>query len=169
MTTSVVRGAVPADAQRIEEIRVAGWHWAYAGLIDGDWLAGLTVTPERVQRWADRIADPLPGSVILVAEQDGEVSGFAAAGPCRDDDAPGTFELAAIYVDPATARCGIGTSLLRAAVDGRPEPTLLWVLEGNTGARRFYERHGFTWDGTRKLLDDLPNDVPEVRYRRASN
>ncbi len=76
-------------------------------------------------------------------------------------------ELAAIYVDPTAARCGMGTALLRAAVDGRPEPTLLWVLEGNTGARRFYERHGFAWDGTRKLLHDLPNDVPELRYRRS--
>ena len=167
LSAMTVRPAEPGDAQRIEEVRVAGWHWAYAALIDAEWLAGFVVTPDRVQRWAERIAEPLPGSVVVVAEQDGVVRGFAAAGPCRDDDARDAFELAALYVDPTAARRGIGTALLRAAVDGRPEPTLLWVLEGNTGARRFYERHRFAWDGTRKFLDHLPHDVPELRYRRS--
>lgn len=160
-----VRPAVPGDARRIEEIRVAGWHHAYAGILDADWLAGFVVTEQRIQNWADRIESPTPAAVLLVAEVIGVVRGFAVAHGSRDDDLPDTWELAALYVDPGALRQGLGSALLSAALAGNEQPQLLWVLEGNAGARQFYERHGFSWDGTRKLLDRA-GDVPELRYRR---
>lgn len=160
-----VRPARLEDALRIEQIRVAGWHHAYADLLDPQWLAGFGVTPERVQRWADRIAEPTPGSVLLVAEVQSVVRGFATALPSRDEDCPGAFELAALYVDPAALRQGIGRALLDATMSDATRPQVLWVLEGNAGARLFYERFGFSWDGTRKLLD-VPGEAPELRYRR---
>ncbi len=160
-----VRAAQAGDGQRIEEIRVAGWHWAYAGLIDEAWLTDFTVTADRVRSWEERIATPFTDAAILVAEVDGTVQGFAAALPSRDDDLPDAFELAALYVDPRALRQGLGSALMAAALAEDEQPQVLWVLEGNAGARQFYERHGFRWDGTRKLLD-LAGDVPEVRYRR---
>ena len=43
---------------------------------------------------------------------------------------------------------------------------MLWVLEDNARARRFYERAGFAPDGARHGLPDL-GGVTEIRYRRA--
>ena len=45
----------------------------------------------------------------------------------------------------------------------------LWVMEENTRARRFYERYGFTPDGTHHLFrltapDGSETAIPEVRY-----
>jgi RimJ/RimL family protein N-acetyltransferase len=43
---------------------------------------------------------------------------------------------------------------------------VLWVLEENARARRFYERAGYSADGATNVLDRL-GGVLEVRYRRA--
>lgn len=39
-----------------------------------------------------------------------------------------------------------------------------WVLEANLGARRFYERQGWTPDGTSKVDDRGDLVLLEVRY-----
>jgi RimJ/RimL family protein N-acetyltransferase len=46
---------------------------------------------------------------------------------------------------------------------------VLWVLPANARARRFYERAGWTCDGTERTVDALGLTVPEVRYRRRSS
>lgn len=47
-----------------------------------------------------------------------------------------------LYVDLGRQGRGIGTALLRKAMDD--EPMLrLWVFQANVAARRFYERRGF--------------------------
>jgi len=67
-----------------------------------------------------------------------------------------------LYVDPAFHNGGAGSALLRKVKERRPGGFRLWAFQANTGARRFYERHGckavrFT-DGSRneeKLPDML--------------
>ena len=51
-------------------------------------------------------------------------------------------ELHQLYVDTFFQNRGIGEKLLRFAVEDRGIKWL-WALEKNTGAIRFYERHGF--------------------------
>ena len=43
---------------------------------------------------------------------------------------------------------------------------VLWVLDRNAPARNFYERHGFSPDGTAQDFDALVTPVPEIRMRR---
>ena len=40
---------------------------------------------------------------------------------------------------------------------------ILWVLEGNHRARKFYERHGFVLDGN---VRDSGDGIKELRYSR---
>jgi len=80
--------------------------------------------------------------------------GFASTGPTDNDGAaPGTAHLFALYLAPEAAGRGIGTALLERAEElmraGGFSRASLWVLETNTRARTFYERAGWTWDGTR--------------------
>ena len=83
----------------------------------------------------------------------------------------GVGEIYSIYVRPDLYRRGIGGKLLRHAIRdlaGRGyAEAVLWTLETNAGARRFYERVGWQADGAAKLdhLDGF--DLHEVRYRRA--
>ncbi len=115
----------------------------------------VAVAPEAAARRPDesigshtrsRSAAPAPSTL-----------GFALAGPTRaksptgdslPDDFAGAFsaELYAIYVHPSCQGRGIGRALVGRIVEElvvRSHPSMcLWVLSGNTQARRFYERAG---------------------------
>jgi ribosomal protein S18 acetylase RimI-like enzyme len=165
-----IRDARPSDARRFEHIRVAGWRTAYAGIFAADFLAALTVQDERVAQREQWLAELPEGHVMLVAEVAGEVAGGAILMPSRDDDLPDAAELLALYIDPARHGRGLGSALLAAGFAEMPqELQILWTLEDNGPARRFYERHGFVTDGARKVFDRAPRsgNPAEVRYRRS--
>lgn len=170
MSRPRLRDARPGDGRRFEEIRIAGWHAAYTGLVHPDVLRDLTLDEERVARREAWLADPPPGQVTLVAEVDGDVVAGAFLWPARDDDLDGEryAELATLYVEPALWRTGLGSALLEEGFRRMPQPEqVLWTFEDNAPARRFYERRGFTADGSRKPLP-IQGEPIEVRYRRVS-
>jgi len=69
-----------------------------------------------------------------------------------------------LYVRPEYAGQGIGSALLDLAKAVRPEGFGLWTFVSNTGAQRFYERHGLVaverTDGS-----DNEERAPDIRYR----
>jgi GNAT superfamily N-acetyltransferase len=89
-----------------------------------------------------------------VAISDGRVIGLA----CIEGE-----RLAHLYVDPSFHNGGSGTALLNRVKAQRPNGFDLWTFQANTGARRFYERHGFSavefTDGSRN-----EEQLPDVRY-----
>jgi GNAT superfamily N-acetyltransferase len=106
----------------------------------------------------------------LVAVDGSTICGLATTGLCRGKDLPHSGELMALYVDPAYMRTGVGRLLMTSARErlrlvGVME-ALLWVLEGNVRARRFYERDGWRRDGTRRIVTFGNVPVEQVRYRR---
>ncbi|WP_405742651.1 GNAT family N-acetyltransferase [Streptomyces sp. NBC_00028] len=156
------------DCERVAEIRIRGWQTAYRGLMPQPYLDGLSVA-EDAERRRERFRQS-DGSVMnLVAEQDGELLGWAAYGPYRDGEVrTADAELYAIYVDAGCFGGGIGHALLQESVrrcTGAGYPCMyLWVLDGNTRARAFYERAGFHPDGAEEPFEVDGVPVPEVRY-----
>ena len=59
-----------------------------------------------------------------------------------------------LYVHPDQQNCGHGTKLLRFAMEKCEGTPALWILSNNDGARRLYERNGFTLTGQKKRLSD---------------
>jgi ribosomal protein S18 acetylase RimI-like enzyme len=119
---TAVRRAVPADAPAVAETFTA----AFAGLT---YLPKLHTADEDRAYFGRVVAE----HEVWVAEQDGRIVGFAAL----SDEV-----LEHIYVHPDLQGRGIGSALLDVAKDRRPGGFGLWVFQQNTGARRFYERHG---------------------------
>jgi GNAT superfamily N-acetyltransferase len=70
---------------------------------------------------------------VWVAEQGGRLAAFAT---CT------STWLDSLYVRPDITGEGIGTVLLDLVKATHPAGFELWVFQSNTGARRFYERHG---------------------------
>ena len=68
-----------------------------------------------------------------------------------------------LYVDPDLTGRGIGTGLLDVAKRERPHGLRLWTFASNTGAQRFYERHGFV---AVRRTDGRDNEerAPDVLY-----
>ncbi|MEO7746749.1 MAG: GNAT family N-acetyltransferase [Actinomycetota bacterium] len=163
-----VRRAGVGDAAGIAAVHVASWQRAYRGLMPAELLDALSV-PARTQRWAQNLGSTAAGAATFVAEQDGEVIGFASIGPCRDEDAETAAELWALYLHPRHWGAGHGHVLhahaVRAlAATGAADATL-WVLTTNQRARRFYERHGWAADGATKVVALGDAELAESRYR----
>jgi L-amino acid N-acyltransferase YncA len=162
----VIREATPDDARAIAEVHVASWRWAYRDDLSSEFLDGISVE-DRERGWSEWLI-PHDGAGTLVA-QEGVVVGFCSFGPSRDDDATGqTAEVLTIYVREDVASRGIGRDLFASAM-GRLrelgyERATLWVMASNDRSRRFYERAGWSWDGTTSEHRFDCANVPIVRY-----
>ncbi|MFB8180589.1 GNAT family N-acetyltransferase [Streptomyces sp. NPDC055966] len=169
-----VRAMTEADVEAVAAIRVTGWRTAYAGIVPRSCLDRMTVEAD-ARRHRERVIQPGNGRTDLVAvDTDGRVSGWACLGPCRDaDTTAATGELYALYVQPSLIGSGIGRTLLRAvhahARSHGFDQMVLWVLTGNTPARRFYARAGYVADGAVQTDEYDGVCVPELRYRLAAD
>jgi GNAT superfamily N-acetyltransferase len=165
-----IRPAEPRDAAAIARVHVCAWQGAYRGLVPDALLDGLSVA-QREEVWRGILAGEGAASSTLVARRNGSLVAFCSlAAPSRDDDAaPATCEIAAIYVEPASWRQGIGRALLAAAVrraldDGFDDATL-WAFAQNRAGRAFYERIGFEPDGAQRWHE--PSGQQVIRWRAA--
>jgi ribosomal protein S18 acetylase RimI-like enzyme len=141
--TALIRPAEVADAERLAPLHTRVWLEAYAGLMPEEILDDLQRRPleQSVERWRERIA--WPHGTTWVAEDGNALVGFVSSGRGRDGD--GDLEVMALYVRRSRYDTGLGHRLLVTAIGDAP--AYLWVLDGNTRAIRFYERHGFVFDG----------------------
>jgi RimJ/RimL family protein N-acetyltransferase len=161
-----IRRATIADATAIAEVHVAAWRWAYRDDLPASFLEGLTLE-DRAKDWSEWLA--APGEETWVAEGAAGIVGFCGFGPSRDDDAPErTAEVRTIYLLRHVVGTGIGRELFTQANDRlrdlRYAHATLWVLASNERSRRFYERAGWSWDGSvSEHRFDCAN-LPIVRY-----
>ena len=91
---------------------------------------------------------------LWVAEHDGVLAGILVL--------DGDF-VDQLYVEPGLTGRGIGSALLAVAKRERPQGLRLWAFQSNTGARRFYERHGFL-EVRRTDGADNEERAPDVLY-----
>jgi ribosomal protein S18 acetylase RimI-like enzyme len=162
-----LRAARPGDELPVAELHVRSWQEAYAELMPAEFLAGLDPR-ERARRYSFGVGDGGPRTVLAVVGE--AIAGFVTFGESRDRDAEGLGEVYALYVDPARHQAGVGRLLMaearrQMAADGFRE-AILWVLQGNDRARGFYEREGWSPDGTSRV--EQPYDIVSTvhRFRR---
>jgi GNAT superfamily N-acetyltransferase len=128
-----------------------GWVATYGPLLAPDEAERLTLT-ERVEHWARLLRERSADRGALVAERENRIVGLIEweIGP-EGNRALG--EVHAIHVAPEERGRGVGTVLLVAALEAMRSlgvrRAVLWVLDANTTARRFYEGQGWVWDGAR--------------------
>jgi len=95
---------------------------------------------------------------------DGIIRGFLFLSPSLEGD--GTLELERIFVDPLMLGKGYGCQLedfaCKYAIKEGYMDICLWVLEGNRGARGFYEKAGYTQDGEKP--GQYVAEIKQLRY-----
>lgn len=165
-----IRPAIASDAAGIADVHAAGWRFAYRGKLPQSFLDSLS-NESRTRFWQHAITNPLPRSITLVAVQQDRSVGFCNCGPSRNPEASDTHgEVAAIHVDPALTRQGIGRRLMDASLNHLARQQFhsveLWVLDSNEIGRNFYEQTGWTTDGTAKTDTIGGVEVREIRYIR---
>ena len=174
-----VRRALVADAEAIGAVHVAAARAAYRGMMPDDYLDSENAAT-RSQRWRQALAagggrgvalTPEGRVVLLVAEDaEGKIVGIAAIGGDRAEPDPVRGELQMINVSPEAWGRGVAKLLLGGAEDELRDmgfqEAVLWVLESNARARRFYEREGWSPDGVVKEEERPGFVLRQVRYRR---
>lgn len=139
-----LRTATAADANAAAAVELRSWRSVYAGII-----------PQRVLDAMDH-GSRATAHRRLTAEREGlhlvatdtthhDIVGFCHAGPARRPG-PWAWEVYTIYLEHHARWHGIGREMFEqvfAWVRARRSPSLIvWVLEANHHARRFYEALG---------------------------
>jgi GNAT superfamily N-acetyltransferase len=162
----VIRAALPDDALAVAQVHVRAWQRGYRGLVPDAYLDGLSAE-DRAARYTFGVSDPdRPHTQVAIAG--GALAGFATTGPASD--LAGAGELLALHVDPERWGTGVGRALIaaaRARLATRFAHAVLWVLDGNARASRFYAGDGWVPDGTRRDATVWGITVPELRWCRA--
>lgn len=155
--TFVIRAATVADADELADLHVSTWREAYGELLPEGFFSPEYIDG-RHRMWADTVTRPRPDVTLRVADSDGEIIGFAQAGPAGrgdDVDPPRGRQLYSIYVAAAHHGTGAAQHLLDEVL-GR-EPALLWVAKGNARAIAFYVRNAFRADGAEQTYPGVPS------------
>ena len=174
------------DIDAVAALRVRAWQSAYADLMPRPFLEAMSVEEDAARR-REMFARGTthtgrPVTNLVTESADGKVTGWAAFGPHRPDGphtsgAPAgagadDAELYAIYVLPELIGTGLGRELTSSCLERTAREgftrVLLWVVEGNVRARRFYERAGFSPDGA-ESTEDIDGEgtlVQVLRYGR---
>jgi GNAT superfamily N-acetyltransferase len=139
----ILRPAIGSDAAAIAKIM-------RAALGSFNWMPVLH-TPEEDLFFIRDIV--LPRQQVTVAEAGEAIVGFiAVSGEWVEQ----------LYLEPAWTGQGIGARLLARATAGMPA-VRLHCFQANSGARRFYERHGFRAES---FGDGSANEegLPDILY-----
>ncbi|MEV4638055.1 GNAT family N-acetyltransferase [Actinoplanes sp. NPDC049548] len=161
-----LRPAADDDLPKIGDLHFRSRASAYAGILSP---AALTFGGPGAmgEWWAERWKWERDTHRLTVAVAGDVLAGFTYLGPSLDE---GVAELSAIHTDPAFVGTGVGRALMLDALPAlsRIAPrAVLWVLAGNSRARRFYERGGWTADGVTRVETIGTEPVDQVRYSRA--
>lgn len=166
-----IRFAEVSDAPAIALIHVTSWQKIYRGHIPDVVLDNLSVN-QREQQWREFISN---GVKVLVIERENNILGFASICSSRDADTDSNMcgEISAIYLHPEMWHQGLGRQLADAALFELEKmgfsEVIVWVLDENNQARKFYEALGFSVTGDTEVVT-YNQDVllSEVRYRKKS-
>lgn len=171
----VIRLATPTDAEAIVQVHVAAWRHSYRGLLPDAMLDEVDVESRTARRRDYLTSLPTPHHRPWLIHEGDALRGFAFTGPARDEDAvaAGAHELFAIYLVPDGIGTGLGRRLMthvQQDLEQRGIPELvLWVLERNARAHRFYAAAGLTPDPrvpSRPFLEDAPEPRKIRLWRR---
>jgi ribosomal protein S18 acetylase RimI-like enzyme len=140
---TIIRDANQLDIPFVARAYVSAWHEAYRGMVPDRVLAALEKS-DRARQWRDcrrsRDCD------LIVADVNGEIAGFIAAGPGRDPLLGAEFEIYGIYVLKRFQYRGIGSRLMGAAATGLQARGAasagLWVARDDVAALAFFRALG---------------------------
>jgi GNAT superfamily N-acetyltransferase len=152
LTAATIRPGRDTDADGI--IALIGACWAeYPGIV-------LDLDGEAPELRALASHSAARGGALWVAEDAGSIVATIAAWPKSAD---GAWEIARMYLAPATRGTGLAQRLLAAAEGhAKAHGATLLSLHSDTRferAHRFYEKSGYLREGPVRVLNDLSNSL----------
>ncbi|MDF2593570.1 MAG: acetyltransferase [Clostridia bacterium] len=163
-----IRYVNASDIDALANVHSRSLRAAFKDIVSDDILDNNFSFEHRKNGFTRELAAGSPTTAIAFAGVS-EV-GLLSFGPSRYIDiVEDTIELWRIYLIPESWGSGIGEELLDWGIEEIRRQgykrVILWVLEANLRARKFYEKHGFFHDG-RSIEADYGRKVSEFLYIR---
>lgn len=143
----IIRKAIKEDSYNIAKLIVSGWHTAYKGLIEDEFLNNLSAD-SMTHNWEKNILNQKESSNIYVCEENNNILGVIRFGNPINSPKEYNSEIHALYVEPNLKRKGIGTKLFEYAkeyfIQNNKTNMIIWCLKGNKPSIKFYKKMGGT-------------------------
>ena len=169
--------------QAMSLIHALGWRDTYVGYVPDEYMARVITDTRWVPYFREDFETGRCHGLLLY--RDDIPVACINYGPARVGPSPrhsslvqfdsrgyeGWGEIISFYTHPRERGKGYGGMLFEEAVrrlktDGYPD-AFVFVLRENEKARRFYARHGFSWDGTHADIPFPPDAVcVDLRYTK---
>jgi GNAT superfamily N-acetyltransferase len=138
-----IRDATLADAEGIARAHTASWRTSYRGILPDAVLARIDVD-QRAASWRRTLQDPSVLALVAYDTTHRDIVGLCDAGHSRRH--PGMGEVYRMYLEHHARRHGLGRDMFERVTDWLRSRDLrsliIWVLDNNHHARRFYEAMG---------------------------
>jgi GNAT superfamily N-acetyltransferase len=139
-----IRAARLADAEGIARAHTASWRSSYRGILPDTVLARIDVD-QRAASWRRTLQDPEILTLVAYDVTHHDIVGLCDAGPTRASNGYAA-EVYRIYVEHHAKRHGLGREMFELVTDWlrarELRSLIIWVLDDNHHARRFYEAMG---------------------------
>jgi GNAT superfamily N-acetyltransferase len=139
-----IRQGTLADAEGIARAHTASWRTSYRGILPDAILDHIDVD-QRATSWRRVLADPSILTLVAYDTTHHDIVGLCDAGPSRRD-AGYAAEVYRFYLEHHARRHGLGREMFERVTDWLSSRDLrsliIWVLDNNHHARRFYEAMG---------------------------
>lgn len=159
-----IRTATKEDASNLANIIVESWKSAYSELIPKDEITRYLDKERRKIQFERFIED---GEIVLIGLFDEIPCGLVFANKDNDEGLKNGGSIYSIYLLEETWDKGLSSRLMDQTIEILKEEVCkqisLWLYEENMRARKFYEKHGFIFDGSKKH-SRFSNKPLELRY-----
>ncbi len=139
-----IREAKPADAEGIARAHAASWRTSYRGVLPDAALDRFDAR-ERAVSWREVLQDRSVLTLVAYDTTHLDIVGFCDAGRSRGDSGHAA-EVYRMYIEHHAKRHGLGREMFELVTDWLRARDLrsliIWVLDNNHHARRFYEAMG---------------------------
>lgn len=159
-----IRKAIKEDAESLANIIVESWKSAYSDIIPKDEISKFLDKRRRKQQFERFIEDE---EIILIGFYNEIPFGLVFANKDNDEQLEEYGSIYSIYLLEEYWGKDLATKLMDEVIgilknEGCKQVSL-WVYEVNRRARKFYEKHGFIFDGNKKH-SHFSNKPVELRY-----
>lgn len=158
---NMIRKANVNDASRLAEILIFTKRVTYRHIFNND---KVSFNEMQVLDLALTFRDNEHVLDDIYVYDDGIVKGMIKWG--KDESYPDCCRIHELYVDTFFQGQGIGSILINDCISKSKKlnykKIVLWVLEENKNGRKFYEKHGFIYNGINQHEED--STVRELEY-----
>ena len=160
-TLHIVREATLEDIPRLTHIMVQSFRSAFAEFVSQETMDACTNEDNCYAMLRDIYQS---GNMHFLM---GNEAGMLVWNKASETE----VEIVALHSLPETIGTGLGAAMITYALEQIRQlcgdvQVFLWAFRENARARKFYEKHGFQWDGSERVSEF--DGAVEVRYARES-